>query len=598
MGRTVTETAGEGRPSRTLVACPGPLETSDREDLTKMQRLLPILIFMLVAASGCSRCGDSGEPGAGAERAPAGVGVAAVPATPAAVTHGLAELIPADAAAFVVMRDWERLFGILPGIRERLPGEASAIAQAETDLRNTYGIRLDDPESLRTLGVAPNGGVAVAVLEQTPVAVFYLSDPDAFSRRTHEILTEQPFAYRGAVRERVVADVLLRAFPAVDDGPAQITTGRWRNHGFLFPAGVADDAVDAATRSMREAAGESMAERDDLRQVIGRTDGMAFVGLLSADLIPDEDGIGTTVSALAGGERLGFGLHPRSNGVDVRLLPPLRGRELTQLREIVDAPAPHASFGRVPGPEAWGVIRLTARPQLLMRAARGDEASAQVFDSTLRSAGQLFQLDIEQELVPALGHNVILGFSRVRAMTLIRALSADDVPGGDVLDALGTVMAVELTDRDVILSALERVAAAAGEEINRFEDRGYPVFTVRDPRANLLSVTVHDRMLIIASERQRGATLDRLAGEADPTPLLIRDDDMVQMLTAPGAVGGYLNLGHLLTGPLGTALDAQVPFRLSRVAVFADQAFGRLRLEDAGIRIDLGLRYAPAARTR
>lgn len=563
-----------------------------------MRKTLLFLIFVLLTAAGCSRCGDGGEPPSGAERALAGVGVAAVPATPAAVTHGLAELIPADAPVFVVMRDWERLFGVLPGIRERLPGEASAIAQAETDLRNTYGIRLDEPESLRTLGVAPNGGIAVALVGETPVAIVYLVDPDTFFRRAAEILTEQPFALRGASRERVVSDVLLKGFPAADDGPAQATVGRWRNLGLIFPAGVADEAIDEATRSMRAAAGESMAERDDLRHAIARTDGMAFVGLVGAELLGDAELVGTTVTELAGEERLAFGVHPRSNGVDVRLLPPLRGRELAQLRGIIDAPAPHASLGRVPGPEAWGVVRLTARPQRLLEAARGDEASAEVLANLLRNAGRLLQLDVEQELVPALGHNMIIGFSRVRAMTLIRALSADDVPGGDVLDALGTVIAVELTDRDVVLAALERVAAAAGEEINRFEDRGFPVFTVRDPRASLLSITVHERMLIIASERQRGPTLDRLAGEADPTPLLIRDDDTVQMMTAPGAVGGYLNLGHLLTGPLGTALDAQVPFRLSRVAVFADQAFGRLRIEDAGIRVDLGLRYAPAGAPR
>ncbi|TVR02224.1 MAG: hypothetical protein EA398_08365 [Deltaproteobacteria bacterium] len=559
-----------------------------------MNRLPLLVLFVSLVLSGCSRCGGDrpGEEGPRSSRA--ATGVSTVPSTPAGVTSGLAALLPADVPLAIVVRDWDRVFGFVPALRERLPGEAGAIAQAETDLRNTFGIRIDEPESLREIGIASSGGLALGIVNNTPVLLTYLSDAERFDDRMAEILSEQPFNLRGERSERDVDGVRLVTLTREGDPSDRVTFGRFENIGLLFLVDEPGRDVESIVRTMRQASGSSLADREDFRAMLPRVDGMAIAGWVGADGVDAGSGLAEALQELAGGERLGFAVHPRGDGIDVRILPPVSERDLARARAILDAPAPPPAFGRIPGPQAWGVLRLTVNPEATLAAARGDEGSARQVDRTLAELGELLQLDVERELVPALGANVLVAMTRIRAMTLIRALGGDDIPIGDLLDALGAVVAIELADRDVIVAALDRVASAAGEEINRFEDRGQPVYTVRDPRLNLISIVAHDRFLLLVSERQRGATLDRLAETGDATPVLIRDDSSVQMMTAAGTAGGYINLGSLLTGPLGSALDAQVPVRMSQIALFADQLMGRVRVDDAGLRVDIGLRFAPA----
>lgn len=555
-----------------------------------MRHLLPVLLLALLLP-GCSRCSGD-DPTPDSPRAGAS-GATAIPASPAAVTTGLATFAPADVEIFVALRDWERLMGIAPGLRARLPGEAGTIAQVETDLRNTFGVRLDDPDSLRDLGLAPNGGAAFLVIGETPVFIAYLADTGRFDERIPEILREQPFAMRGEPRQRTVDGASVTGWTMPDEERARVTTGRYQNIGFLIPLDTSDTVADATIRAIRQAEGDSLAERADFQAALPRTDGMAFFGWIGPGLVGEDAGLSEIAGEIGENTRVPFALHTRVDGLDLRILYPASSSRVERLRAIAEASAPRAELGRIPGPDAWGVVRLTLQPSALLAEARSEERAASELDQTLSEISTLFQLDVQSQLIPALGANMIVAFTRVRAMTLIRAINNDNIPPGDLLDALGAIVAIELTDREPLLEALQRIAAAAGEDINQFEDRGMPVFTVRDPRASLLSLVLHEHFLLLVPERQRGALLDRIAGDADSTPTLIRDDSATRMLTAPSANGAYLNLGSLLTGPLGNALNAQLPIDLSQVALFADQVYGRMRIEDEGLRIDASLRYAP-----
>jgi hypothetical protein len=562
----------------------------------RILRLVPVVaVLVATALSACDGCRN--EPGG-----VAGPRSGATPASPVEVARSLGERVPGDVPAAILVDDWSALASAWVGIRPRLASLLGGVGMMENDLRNTLGFDPARPESLREIGIHPDGGLLLLLWGGTPVIALDLVDSAALVRHATSVLQNQPFRLRAPVRQRTEGRWAIHEFRRSEDGPVQVEVMIRDRTGLLVlqprsitdrPLAEAFDATTAATSLSAQAGFESMLVLAADFPIVG----FMHYGPVAAhaeQTVEGSDGLVHVAEKLRDLGSISFGIQPSGESFHFSAA----WQPIGLLAEAVEtlfanATAPSA-FAPFVADGTFFVARTSVDTSALVALARSWVPPAQrgpieeAFEGLRTERG----IDVEADIVGSLGGNAMLLATRVRPLTLRRVLESRRPAPGEVASAFGLMGAFDVSDRAQLLRAIDTVVPLLEGTISRFEEDGAIVLQFTDGRFDVGTIVLLDGMLLVVPERERSAVIRRVrAGGGDVAS--IRDEAARALVTDSHVQGAHLDIRAVIDGPVGSALRPMLPEQANRALGTLDLITFDLRREAQHLRARGTLLFTP-----
>ena len=560
---------------------------------TQPARVLVAFVLALCLAA-CSRCG--GESGQGTDTAEAPEFT--IPDTPAALSSATAALLPADVAFFAAVRDPRAVTEGYAGIRTHLETVLQGdIGIVETDLRNTLGIDLERATSLEASGISAGAGFAVAIVQGRLLGVVSLSDPDLFHTRLVEVAQARPFDLSEPIERREVHGEPIFVFGSAS-GPELAVTYR---DGFAILLPNAGDGIDEILQhalapddeplsgiqefvSSVEAAGDSHVHAFVNPAVeVDRRDA-EFTAWL-AEVLPE-----VVAERLRSAGAITITLTLGENTIDLQLIQE-PGAEVVATFSEVTAAERDPGFAALATDDVYAFLRLTLAPDQLLASIRGmlnTERRASLDDS-IAELDALLAPESVSNLLPALGSQATVFFTRARLLTLSRAMNNGSP--GEFFSGLGVVIAFELRDPPKARTALRRLVELMEDRATSFEDDGHLVVEFTDARADIGNIVVTDEFALLVPARQRSEITELL--DASARELSWLDVAAARgLITEPVGNGIFFDLERIADGPIGQVAFARLPVQVRRLLGRAGRFTATVAASETSIVTDVHLRFA------
>lgn len=569
---------------------------------SKTMPLRLILTFAILAlATGCSQCGtESIEVGAG----PAIEEGTTLPNSPAELSAAAAALLPTNTSVFVAVRDprsvIEGYAGIRPHLEAVLRGDLGMI---ETDLRNTLGIDLARATRLEESGISAGAGFAVTLVGDRLVGLVALSDPALFHSKLTEVLQSRPFECDAEVEEREIVGHTVHVFGKSDRGP-EIAVAYIGAFAVLLPR--AGQGIDDTMAVMLSERSESLADLDAFTASTEAAEFAHVHAYFNPETLLDERGEQITQELT---DRLPEGTDPaavadrlRNSGtltaaislgqdtLDLQLIQVPRGEAIEGFHRVTAADG-DPGFVAMATEDVYAFARFTIAPEHLFGVVRGmlNETRQSGLDASLAELGEPLGVDIVSQLLPALGSQACILFTRARLLTLSRAMNNGSP--GEFFSGLGVVIAFELEDPPFVRSTLETLVATLDGRATSFEDDGRLVIEFTDAEADIGNLVITDKFALLVPARQRSDMMELL--DADARELGWLDvADARGLVTEATANGLHLDLRRIEDGPIGQVAFARLPNEVKRLLARTSRLTLSVAGEEHAIVSDVRLRFA------
>jgi hypothetical protein len=490
--------------------------------------------------------------------------------------------------------------GIRPHLEAVLRGDLGMI---ETDLRNTLGIDLARATRLEDSGISAGAGFAITLVGDRIVGLVALSDPALFHSRLTEVLQARPFECDAEIEEREIAGHTVHVFGKTDRGP-EIAVAYIGAFAVLLPR--AGQGIDEALTVVLTERSESLA---DLDAFAASTEAAKFAHVhayFNAETLLDERGEQIT-QELA--DRLPEGTDPaavaarlRNSGtltaavslgqdtLDLQLTQVPRGEASEGFHRVTSADA-DPEFVAMATEDVYAFARFTVAPEHLYTVVRGmlNESRRAGLDAAAAELGEPLGIDLVSQLLPALGSQACILFTRARLLTLSRAVNNGSP--GEFFSGLGVVIAFELEDPPFVRSTLETLVTTMGERANSFEDNGRLVIEFTDAQADIGNLVITDNFALLVPARQRSDIMELL--DADARELGWLDvADARGLLTEATANGLHLDMRQIADGPIGQVAFARLPSQVKRLLARTSRFTLSIAGGEQAIVTDVRIRFA------
>jgi hypothetical protein len=574
----------------------------DPDSPMKQRSLLVLFVLAFAAALGaCSRCGAEGSDESNDDSAAHSGAL-----TPEEVTLAFAADLPDDLPGLLVLRDWDAVLAEYRALRPRIDAMIGSVGMVENDLRNTLGVDVSRSESLDEIGIASASGVAITTIGNDPVVLLRLGDPDAFLAHIGEVVAGQPFNLRAEVEITEVADTTLHVYRrragdrarlaiAIRDDLAIVPPDARRAEAVLEVLGTAPDAPLSSNTAFTGA----LAEFDEW-QLFGWIDATVI-----ANRIRRDNDIATLLGDHLVGriERMGttaFGVRLAADRIRATALTQLHPdlNERVQALMNLDGANPH--FERLVGDDTYLFVRSTIELDALLALLHeegGSDTSARIREA-LRVGSEQLGMNIEDDVLPAIGPNLLVMATRARMLTLRRvltALSNQRMPApGLVASGFGIVVALQVSDRATVDRMFEVIVPLLDGRAERYQDDGHTIVAFTDEDADIGNLVLTDEFLFLVPQRNRDELLGQLAN-GNGSLESVDDEDAHDLVNAAAINGAFLDLRAVLEGPIGAVAAPTLPDELSDALANFDEVHVRAVPSEAGIRNDLTLVFTPLA---
>ena len=515
----------------------------------------------------------------------------------------LQDQLPADVSAALLIRDWQTALHSYGPLRDRLQRYLGDLRTVEADLRNTLGIDPRRPERLAEIGVSPEAGGAVAIVAGHPIIILGMGNEARFRDHLVQVLQGQPFNLRAPVTQRDHNGATVLEFAAAEgqppryvaafrDGWAHLARGdedtRWE------PVVEALTTTAQPTLRAHEPSQRALAQLEDKPLlVVGQ--GTELLGMLVPAFRPMINAFASDVGTLV----FGFTLHTdRLRGELVGV--PLPGRQDAIARVLTREPDTTApDFRALLHNDAYAFARIqinaTQIVALLRQTVDAFDDNDGAVASTRASLDELVGMSLENELIPAMGHDAFVMATRARMITLMGISRSGNVSPGALGEGFGLAGAVAIRDRDTVLRALVALAAASPGTIVHEPAPPLDLFRLRGANERLGTFVLHEQFLILVPERQRDELLAGLTtGEAPAIPD-INAAAAVELIGATDDSGIFLDLKRIANGSIGQLLGGQLPDGMRTAIQVFEEAWARLRWSDDLLRGDFEVTLATPA---
>ena len=570
---------------------------------SKTQRVRVLLAAVLaLSLTACSRCGGDTEQGVDTPPAPEFT----IPDTPQELSSRAAALVPESVAFFAAVRNprsvIEGYAGVRPHLEAVLQGDLGIV---ETDLRNTLGIDLERATSLETSGVSPDAGFALAVVQGRLVGLVALTDADLFHSRLVEVAQARPFDLSEPLERREIHGEPVFVFSSAS-GPELAVTYRG---GFAILLPDADEGVDEILTLALDPTDAPLSESATFVASVesaGDAHVHAFVnpatgadhreseltGWLERNL-PE----GTAPSVVAERLRNAGGVTITAtlgeNTIDLRLIQTPRAQAIEGFADVTQAEG-DPGFTALATEDVYAFVRLTLAPDRLLASIRGilNEERKASLDASVAELDALLAPETLEDLLPAMGSQAMLLFTRARLLTLSRAMNNGSP--GEFFSGLGVVIAFELRDPAKARTALSRLTDLMEARATSFEDDGHLVVEFTDAQADIGNIVLTDQFALLVPARQRSEITELLAANARELSWLDVADAR-GLISSPVANGLFFDLQRISDGPIGQVAFARLPVQVRRLLGRTARLTASVENSETAIVTELHLRFASPA---
>ena len=527
--------------------------------------------------------------------------------------------IPADADLAIFAGDLKAVRDGL-GAAERGLGAQFPVKAGMAELERAVGVDVTDLEALRSKGVQPERGLAVARIEEQTSVLLAVEDEGLFTKHLTQTAQQrwsgaaQPIAR--TVANKPVQMLLTQA--ASQQQPPMLTADNvifaWSvvdGVAILVPgqqlAGNTKDPEIVLGKLLATTEATSLAKQADytkLTETIGSAYPVYgvynFAGSLERQAKRTTDAREAEALRKTAGRfgRVGVGLQVNDERAQLRALALAQPETLKQISETLKATGDFKLKGALTADSPL-VVKLAFDPnrildEFLKTMEPNERASV---EEVLAGIKETRGVDVKGVVLPALDGNVAIVVRDISqkglSQLVMRGVSAQ------LLQEMDGVFAFGVRDRAAITKALDQAKDASLGLMSRTEEGGVLTYAIRPPGADegstpLLTFVVGDTQLVMLTslvDPKVGMELARLESQSMPDPLQLKPAD------------------KLLTERTWSGLTVDV--RRFEEKVAANPAMGRLTTvlapfqawmltvhpEASGIEIELNLLFKPSSRT-
>lgn len=517
---------------------------------------------------------------------------------------GFAAHLPDDVPALLVLRDWDAVLEEYRALRPRLDAIIGNVGMVENDLRNTLGVDVNRSASLDEIGISSAGGVALTTIGDDPVVLLRLGDAETFVAHVTEVASGQPFNLRAEVETTEIGETTLHVFRRRAGDRPRLAVAIRGDLAILPPDARRAEAVlgvmgNAPTSplSTSEDFVASLPEFDDW-QIFGWIDARvisnrleaheAIASRLGAHVLNEIDRMGTTA--------LGFRLAADKIRATALTRPHPELNERVQTLMDLEGENPH--FERLLSEDTYLFVRSTVELDALLALLHeegGSNASAQLRE--LLSAGsEQLGMSVEDDLLPAIGPNMLIMATRARMLTLRRvlnAVSSERMPApGLVATGFGIIIALQVTDRATVDQLFEVVVPLLDGRAETYQDDGNTIVAFTDEDADIGNLVLTDDFLFLVPQRNRDDLLEQIAAGSGSLES-VDDENAHELVNAAAINGAFLDLRAVLEGPIGAVAAPTLPDEVRDALSNFDEIHVRAMPGEVGIRNDLTLVFSP-----
>jgi hypothetical protein len=485
------------------------------------------------------------------------------------------------------------------GIRGALSAAIPGFRVMDQDFKNTIGADLGDAASLAKWGIPETSGVAFSQMGTANLAMLWVTDGDKFTTEVERVLTKQPYNYVANPQPATVGGMTFKTYTTkapetrqaylnIDKGLVRIIVCPTTNS--CEPAMAAELAATArhaaadplVAKVVEEAKGESVFGWYD---VSDRKDGTPppDFGIFKQQMEP----------IVKSGGLVGASARMAKEGLDLRVT--MAPKDVAAAKPMLNPPANAVApgFSRLFKEDAYAFVRVTTQFSDLLstiRSSTGEQEKAEL-QKAIAEADALLGASIEKELIPALGSAGVLFTTRSKILSLGSAKSA-----ADFASALGAVAAWQVKDRSKIEPLFDKAVTLLEGKATKFSEAGATVLQFTDSQMDPGNIVLTDSLLLLVPDRDRAAVLANLTAAA-PTAGA-PPADAAKLLDEASAIGLYLNIGKIASGPIGQIFGGRLPPEVQTGLSMLDTLTVRTRYgkETFGADLHLGLlQQAPAA---
>ncbi len=544
-------------------------------------RVLLFLAISLIALSACRKKSPAGEGGAGNR--------AQIPETTQGISSALAAHLPANVPGALFVRDFTEALGAWPGFRERVVPYLGELGPIEADFRNTLGVDLNRPESFGETGVAPEGGLALSRVGDHNVALFLLEDAARFQAHATEVLQGRAFRLRADIEVRELEGATLSIYRARDGEPPKFAVLILGNVGVLF-RGVNLETLDRDVGSIA-APDTTMSSNADFSQALSHFEDWPVLiwGTTEFDL----DSSVEMVERLAARDvQSAVGLRLERDRIAGRQISYLSEEDSSRARRVFAAGGEAPAFDRLLSSDAYAFLRLSLRPSELLAVYRESVSGAELaeFEEDLRGIGEGIGMQVEQELLPALGDDMLLLATRSRLLTLMGMARSGNYRPSTIAQGFGLVVAIEIADRERLVGLLDRLDTRLEGQYERSQVGDNIVINFTRRSTDIGDMVITNDLLLIVPDRQRNELLERLAADSGAEEVEgIGIAAARELVTEGGVTGGFLDFARIVSGPLGQLAGAQAPARIRNSMGVLDEGTARMQMTDNGVELSFAI---------
>ena len=419
------------------------------------------------------------------------------PAAPAG-RKALLELFPGDATAAFLMPDVGGALVDVKALKDRFKVHVAALAPLLAEGSRLAGFNLEDPKTMKEIGLVPGGGFGAAAGPDWAALAFAVGDRskfEAYVKARFEGEVGSALVWDDAEREGLKVR-LARSGDADVFGLVYL-----RGHAVVAPTqdweGRPVDPAKSLSKVAKTTRETSLASRADLADPLGRI-GEGAAAYLLTDLAASA-GLGADAAEAAkrprdaealrkaAGQVRGFALGVHI-GADGLRMPFALGGTPEAAKALVQGFRPLAKgpdYAQLAPPDGLLLVSAAFNPQGIVPWLRSVllEYERKVVDKTIKEAGEVGGKDLEKDLLPLLSGHVAFVFQNLDVATLgqrlLRNLGASATVAAEQPGAITTTTFVGLKDAARTLALIEGAVAEAEAKaggplpnLERVEGRG------------------------------------------------------------------------------------------------------------------------------
>ena len=508
----------------------------------------------------------------------------AVPQGNDALTRAIAQRLPQTANKLFVARNWKQILTWYPAFRDRIGEHFVEIRQLEAEIRNTFQIDLRDPNSLERVGIAADGGFGITQIGDEAVYITFLSQPELFKAQIQVSFAGQPFDL--PEMELIEQDQYeIRVFRRQAQADPRLIVVTNENMAFIAESHSDLEASLAWIDMLVASSDESLAESEEFNTTLEMFTEDDFFAYF-AEGIEDFDSLPVDSSS--------YGIFGSENALHFDGIGLSSAEFQTFLSEVPPSSDPEA-FAKIMTDQVYCFARSSFDPNSMISLASLilSEDKFADFEETRSQINERLQINLEEEVLSALGNNQIIMATRVRILTLGRAFGRNSLNIPELFSALGIIGAVEVTDRAQLLAVFDQLVELHDNRVSRFEEDGYTVLQFLDPTLDIGNFVLMEDLLLLVPSRQRREVVARIRGSETYDLSHIADQNARNLVTNSGENGFFMDITNIRTGPAGMLLGIQIPEDLQGLFSMSDELVLSSRSVENRIDSDCTIHFTP-----